>query len=324
MSACTYHIFHDTDYRYFAPVSLSQQIVRLTPRVLEWQEPLAHRMVIDPLPSKVRVTVDSFGNLMNYFALYQEHQKLSIKASSIVTVKHRPIPAQENLPPWSQTVERLQYRFARAYLPFDLEATQFRFESNHVRLSPMYRDWALECMRPEMNVVQAVKALQQRIFQEFTFDPSATTISTPVNEVFERRRGVCQDFAHFMLSCLRSVGLAARYVSGYLLTHPPTGMPRLIGADASHAWVSVYIPDVGWLDTDPTNNLFPDLEHITLCWGRDFSDVSPIRGMMYGSHDHSFQTQVTVVPETELDQLPSIDFAERSAQMQQGARQASR
>ena len=315
MSVQTYYVFHDTQYNYFSPVSLSQQITRLTPRVLPWQQPQAHQLEVSPFPDKMVVNTDSFGNLMNYFALYQEHQSLDIKVSSIVSIAPRMLPDQSTMPVWSEVVERLQYQRYKQYLPFDQEATQFRFESNHVRLLPAFREWALACMRPEMNLMQAVQALQERIYQEFSFDPSATTISTPVHEVFERRRGVCQDFAHYMLSCLRSVGLAARYVSGYLLTHPPAGMARLVGADASHAWVSVYIPDVGWLDSDPTNNIFPNLEHITLGWGRDFSDVSPIRGMMYGSNDHSFKTQVTVIPETELEQLSSESLRERCLQI---------
>lgn len=138
-----------------------------------------------------------------------------------------------------------------------------------------------------------------RIHEEFTFDPEATHVATPLTEVLERKRGVCQDFAHLMLACLRALGIPARYVSGYLLTQPPPGQPRLIGADASHAWISVWCPDAGWTDFDPTNDVVPGTEHITLAWGRDFSDVSPLRGVILGGGDHELDVWVTVTPETE-------------------------
>ena len=145
--------------------------------------------------------------------------------------------------------------------------------------------------------------LLNRIHTELKFDPTATTVSTPVMEVFERRRGVCQDFAHLMLSCLRSMGLAARYVSGYLLTRPPPGRKRLVGADASHAWVSVYCPDYGWVDADPTNGVFPSLEHVTLGWGRDYDDVIPLRGVLLGGGDHELEIKVTVAPASDYEAI---------------------
>ncbi len=142
-----------------------------------------------------------------------------------------------------------------------------------------------------------------KIFSEFTFDSEATLVATPLQEVLEKRRGVCQDFAHLMLACLRARGFSARYVSGYLLTHPPAGQPRMIGADASHAWVSVYCPRLGWVDFDPTNNVLPDLEHITLAWGRDFADVSPLRGVILGGGSHDPEVRVTVMPAAEVAQV---------------------
>jgi transglutaminase-like putative cysteine protease len=156
---------------------------------------------------------------------------------------------------------------------------------------------------PGAPLLVGVRALMNRLHDELTFDPTATTVSTPVMEVFAKRRGVCQDFAHLMLSCLRSIGLAARYVSGYLLTRPPPGRPRLVGADASHAWVSVYCPDQGWVDADPTNRVFPNLEHVTLGWGRDYDDVIPLRGVLLGGGAHALDIEVTVVPAREYTTL---------------------
>ncbi|MGX9937644.1 transglutaminase family protein [Advenella kashmirensis] len=296
----TYHIQHDTEYDYYSAVTQSRQILRLSPRILPWQGPESHVINIDPCPDKIDFLLDCFGNPLQYFTLMGDHNRLAVRAHSVVSLTHRRLPDSDSTPPWEEVVNHLRYMSGRTYLPYDFEATQFRFESNHIRLLPAIAQWARQAITPGMPVLAAVGALQARIFNEFVFDPQATTIATPVLEVFQKRRGVCQDFAHFMISCLRAIGLAARYVSGYLLTHPPAGQPRLIGADASHAWVSVYIPGHGWVDSDPTNNVFPDQEHITLCWGRDFSDVSPIRGMMYGSSAHSLKTSVTVMPESEM------------------------
>ena len=173
---------------------------------------------------------------------------------------------------------------------------RYRFASPYVGLDAAFEVFAADCFPPERPLLEAVQALMQKIHGEFTFDASATLVATPLLTVLEQRRGVCQDFAHLMLACLRSRGLAARYVSGYLLTQPPPGQARLVGADASHAWVSVYCPSNGWVDFDPTNNLLPALEHITLAWGRDFADVSPLRGVILGGGHHDPDVQVTVTP----------------------------
>jgi len=187
--------------------------------------------------------------------------------------------------------------------PADLDATRFLFESPHVRIKHELADYAADCFPPGKPLLLCVQALMAKIFTEFTFDPEATTVSTPVLDVLENKRGVCQDFAHLMIACLRALGLAARYVSGYLLTRPPPGKPRLIGADASHAWVSVYVPgsEYGWVDFDPTNNLLPDTEHITLSFGRDFSDISPLRGIILGGGGAEPEVAVTVFPIEEED-----------------------
>jgi len=193
--------------------------------------------------------------------------------------------------------------------PEMLEASCFLFESSHVRIKREFALYAADCFAPDASLLDGIGALMRRIFNEFTFDPLATTVSTPVTEVFINKRGVCQDYAHFMLSCLRSMGLAARYVSGYLLTQPPPGQARLVGADASHAWVSVYCPGIDgqpgcWIDADPTNGIFPDISHITLGWGRDFLDISPLRGVLIGGGQQTMQVAVTVMPTEEIPGLP--------------------
>jgi transglutaminase-like putative cysteine protease len=186
--------------------------------------------------------------------------------------------------------------------PVLLDASRFQFESPYVRVKHEFASYARPSFTPGRPVLDAVQALMRRIYDEFDFDPEATTVATPVLKVLAEKRGVCQDFAHLMLSCLRSQGLAARYVSGYLLTQPPPGQPRMVGADASHAWVSVFCPELDggrWVDFDPTNNLLPDTQHITLAWGRDFADVSPLRGVILGGDAHELDVAVTVTPVVE-------------------------
>jgi transglutaminase-like putative cysteine protease len=215
---------------------------------------------------------------------------------TIAVAPHLPGELEDSLP-WEEVRDRLAYD-ATDPRPEDLDATRFLFESPHVRIKHELAAYAADCFPPGTPVLVGARRLMAKIFDEFEFDPEATTVSTPVLEVLENKRGVCQDFAHLMIACLRALGLAARYVSGYLLTRPPPGKPRLIGADASHAWVSVYAPGNGhdWVDFDPTNNLLPNTEHITLSFGRDFSDISPLRGIILGGGGTEPEVAVTVFP----------------------------
>lgn len=307
MTTYAYHILHETSYAYSQPVHLSHQMLRLTPRSLPWQSCTSHAIRITPEPLNLRMFLDSFGNPLQSFSLEQDHSGLSAFAESWVELEARPLPVATL--PWEQVRDAIDYRAGRSLLPDDLLATHYLFESQHVRIKREFARYAAACFTPGRPLLEGVQSLMQRIFTEFTFDPSATTVSTPVTEVFANRRGVCQDFAHFMLSCLRSLGLAARYVSGYLVTEPPPGQARLIGADASHAWVSVYCPamDGGrglWIDADPTNGIFPDISHITLGWGRDFLDVSPLRGVLIGGGEQTMKVAVTVTPAHERPGLP--------------------
>jgi transglutaminase-like putative cysteine protease len=305
----TYVVVHETSYEYDQPVGLSRQIVHLKPRTLPWQVCRAHDLRIEPKPEILSVGEDAFGNPTTSLCIEDDHAALVVTSESCVELSARVYPQDAASPAWDDVRARLAYLAGRAPRPEDLDATRFLFESSRVRNKRELAAWTISCFAPRTPLLVGVRALMNRIHSELKFDPKATTVSTPVMEVFERRRGVCQDFAHLMLSCLRSIGLAARYVSGYLLTHPPPGRPRLVGADASHAWVSVYCPDYGWVDTDPTNGLFPSLEHVTLGWGRDYDDVIPLRGVLLGGGDHELGIAVTVTPIDEYEKVFGKPYA---------------
>ena len=292
-----YHVDHQTTYRYESAVSLSRQQLHLTPRDCAWQRSLALRIVVDPQPTHARTRLDHFGNPLSQFDIESPHSRLVVRAQSTVEVRSRRPPPGDSRPTprWEDAAGALAY----GVRPVLLEANRFLFESPYVRVKREFASYAQASFTAGRPLLDAAGDLMHRIHDEFEFDPAATTVATPVLKILEDRRGVCQDFAHLMLACLRSLGLAARYVSGYLLTQPPPGQPRLIGADASHAWISLYCPDADggtWIDFDPTNNLLPDTEHITLAWGRDFGDVSPLRGVILGGDAHELDVAVTVTP----------------------------
>lgn len=304
MEMARYHVIHETRYAYESPVSISRQLLHLTPRDCSWQTCLAHEIVIDPLPGLDEARQDAFGNPVRQFAIESPHNTLLVRAESHIEVRSRPgfVPALDS-PPWERACAALVY----GALPIHLDAGVYLFESPYTRVKREFAAYAAPSFPPGRPLLEVVQSLMGRIFREFKFDAKATTVATPVLTVLEEKRGVCQDFAHLMLSCLRSMGVPARYVSGYLLTKPPPGKPRMIGADASHAWVSVYCPqgDTGiWVDFDPTNNLLPDTQHITLAWGRDFGDVSPLRGVILGGDAHKPEVAVTVTPYDELGVKP--------------------
>ncbi|EJM98214.1 transglutaminase family protein [Herbaspirillum sp. YR522] len=301
-----YQIRHQTSYQYSLPVRLSHQRLHLTPRTLPWQRCLSHQVNVTPAPQLVRSYEDNFGNVIKSFSLDTDHTSLEVFADSRVELTPRRLPSDTLS--WEEAAMLMSYQGARPLSADLLDAANFMFESSHVRIKREFIHYAAQCFAPGSSVLEGVRTLMLRIFEEFSFDPEATTVSTPVTEVFANRRGVCQDFAHLMLSCLRSIGLPARYVSGYLLTEPAPGQARLIGADASHAWVSVYCPGAdgaagAWIDADPTNGIFADTGHITLGWGRDFLDVSPLRGVLIGGGQQSMQVAVTVLPGDEAGQL---------------------
>jgi transglutaminase-like putative cysteine protease len=292
-----YRVVHATEYRYATPVSLSQQLLHLVPRVSPRQICIEHALRIEPAPTRRVDGEDGFGNPLTRFEFERLHETLSVTAELSVEIAVRTTPLDPAASPaWERVVDALAYRAGIAPAEAVLDATRYRFESPYVRIKSVLADYARDCFRPDRPLLAAAEDLMAKIHREFAYDPEATRIATPLLEVFARKRGVCQDFAHLMLACLRSLGLAARYVSGYLQTTPPPGEPLMVGADASHAWISLYCPDNGWVDFDPTNNVMPQTSHITIAWGRDFGDVSPLRGVILGGGAHELEVSVTVTP----------------------------
>jgi transglutaminase-like putative cysteine protease len=287
-----YRIVHITHYSYARPVSLCYNEARLLPRGSLLQNCPSARLQIDPVPREYAEREDFFGNRVGYFAIQQPHEELTITATSEVAVEAQPDALERcNEVAWDQVRERLLTDQAEEAL----EARAFRLDSPLVDASGELARYASPSFPPGRALAEAVHELMERIYHEFVYDPEFTTVATPLAEVLKHRRGVCQDFAHLAIGCLRAQGLAARYVSGYLETQPPPGQPKLVGADASHAWFSVYIPDTGWIDFDPTNNQMPMDRHITTAWGRDYSDVTPLKGVIFGGGDeHRLSVSVDV------------------------------
>ena len=282
-----YRIRHLTEYHYSEPVSVSHHGLHLTPRPRPQQNCRTFRLVIDPQPTGLTERTDYFGNISNFCDIHQPHQQLSVVAESEIELQPPPAYSAATTLPWETARQAARDEFAQS---------QFLFDSPFVRTAAKFADYARQSFTPQCPFLPAVLNLTERIHKEFKYDPRATTIATPVAEVFEKKRGVCQDFSHLEIACLRSLGLAARYVSGYLQTTPTPGQTKLIGADASHAWLAVYCPGDGWIDVDPTNNTLPALQHLTIAWGRDYGDVTPIRGVILGGGTHRLHVAVSVEP----------------------------
>lgn len=287
-----YKITHTTTYTYGEPVLVCQNELRLTPRDSRLQMCRQHRLIIKPHPAVSGRRLDYFGNLLNYFSIEESHRRLAVTATSRVEIRPPDLPDPAQTIPWELMRDGLPRDLSRP----GLEAIQFRVNSPGAAATPALRDYASASFPAGRPILEAALDLTGRIHREFKYDPTATTVSSPLHEVFQLRRGVCQDFAHVEIGCLRSLGLPARYVSGYLRTLPPPGRPRLVGADASHAWLSVYCGDAGWIDLDPTNNVLPTTDHITVAWGRDYHDVCPIKGVFVGGGQHMMSVSVDVMP----------------------------
>lgn len=293
-----YRITHTTTYAYTDPVSLAQNVAHLTPRPTPRQRAERPVLTVTPDPAVTEDRIDYFGNPVTYFTVQEPHRELVVAVEHHVTVTPLLPPAVTD--PW----ETIRDRLPADRSPDWLEAFQFAFDSRYAAAGPEYAVYAERSFVPGRPILDAALDLVRRVHAEFVYDPRATTLATPVAEVYRTRRGVCQDFAHFVLSCLRSLGLAARYVSGYISTVPPPGRPRLVGADATHAWVSLFCGDAGWVDLDPTNNTIPGDRHILLAWGRDFEDVSPLKGVILGGGPHEVRVAVDVVPGDEGAGVP--------------------
>lgn len=286
-----YTITHTTTYHYAQPVSLCQNVSHLAPRFCEWQEAQPHVLTIAPDPAVLEERVDYFGNPVQYFTVQETHRELTVTVEHRIGVDSRPLPDPLATAPWETVRDRLAAD--REWL----DAFPFAFASRYVPLDDRYAAYARESFLPNRPILDAALDLTRRIHADFAYDLQATTLATPVAEVFEKRRGVCQDFAHLQLASLRSLGLAAQYVSGYIHTSTAEGS-QLVGADATHAWLRLFCGDAGWIDLDPTNNQVPGERHIWLAWGRDYDDVSPLKGVILGGGHHSVHVAVKVVTDT--------------------------
>ena len=285
VSSVTYDVVHVTRYSYTESVSVSHHLARLSPRTLAHQARLQYSLDVEPAAAVSSTHSDYFGNEATFFAMQGAHRGLTVTSRSRVRVMPRVPPDASATPPWEHAGDR-------SVLPLD--AIEAMFDSTSLRAAPEFVAYARPSFPAGRPLLEAITDLTARIHADFTFDTKATTVATSLTEVFRLRRGVCQDFTRFEIACLRALGIPALYVSGYLETAPPPGMPRRVGADASHAWLSFHCPGAGWIDVDPTNNLFPSTGHVTLARGLDYGDVSPIRGVILGGGQHMLQVSVDV------------------------------
>jgi transglutaminase-like putative cysteine protease len=287
-----YTVEHETRYTYRVPVAQSWQLAHLTPPSLPWQTVRAHALAIEPPPDERHVRRDAFGNTVTHFGIHAPHPLLRVEMTCEVEVGDRPDAERAPAIAWDDVRESLRDEPAQD----DLRPARMAEPSTLVPWSGAARAYAAASFAPGRDWLDAVTELMRRIHREFAFKPGATTVTTSVDAVLAQKSGVCQDFAHVMIACLRSHGLPARYVSGYLLTEPPPGRPRLLGADVSHAWVAAYSPQHGWVEFDPTNDQRAERRYVTLATGADFADVVPLRGVILGGRGQKMHVGVSVIP----------------------------
>lgn len=299
------HVTHETRYEYSPAVETAQHLAHLKPLATASQRLVSHKLAIEPSPAQRSEVPDVYGNTRAFFALEATHDSLVVTAESVVeTGAPQLAPGIARELPWEAVRERFRYRKDATFDP----ASEFVFPSPYVPRHDDFAAYARASFAPERPTFDVAMDLTERMYRDFAYDADSTEINTPAAEALAQRKGVCQDFAHIMIACFRVMGLPARYVSGYLLTQPPPGQPRLVGADASHAWVSVYLPGEGdgpestggWADFDPTNGRQPGEDYVALAIGRDYSDVSPMRGVLHGGARHTLKVGVTVRPIEEL------------------------
>lgn len=285
-------VSHLTSYHYASAVSFSQHVLRLEPRPSVRQDVHHYALTVEPSPTRLSNQSDFFGNSVNLMTLSEPHEALRVQATSEVETRAASMPADESSEPWEFIRDRCQ----AVETDFAFEASRYCYASRRTRANDAIEHYARQSFPAGRPALEAAVELSHRIHTDFAYAPGATTASTSVSEAFVKRQGVCQDFTHVMLAGLRALHLPGRYVSGYLLTRPPKGAPRLVGADASHAWVSVWLSELGWVDIDPTNDLLPGEKHVAVAWGRDFSDVSPMAGVVIGGGEHQLDVAVDVAP----------------------------
>ena len=287
-----YKITHTTTYNYGDPVPVCHNQVHLTPREGRRVHCEKHRLVIRPTPTHSVNRNDYFGNKVHWFSIEDSHRRMTITATSRVKVLPAEYGNDADSPAWEEVRDSLRAGTAENWL----EAVQFLYDSPIIPRNVELGEYARKSFPEGRPILQGVLDLTHRIYTDFKYDQRATEVTTPTLKAFGLKRGVCQDFAHIQIGCLRSLGLAARYVSGYLRTEPPEGKPRLIGADESHAWLSVYCGPLGWMEFDPTNDAMCGEDHIMLAWGREYSDVSPIKGVFLGGGSQTHEVSVDVQP----------------------------
>ncbi len=287
-----YNLTHQTHYQYDKAVTHYHSLACLTPKNLPQQRCTEFSLEVTPTPTEIVTRQDFFGNTVHYFSIHVPHQELEVVARS--TVERLPAPP---LSLFRSTVTCQQAReLFRNELSIKTQLLQFMLPSPYLTWDDEIQDFARDCFPDQAPLYDCVAALCQKIYQTFEFTPNFTTIHTSIKAVLREKKGVCQDFSHLAIACIRSMGFAARYVSGYLETIPPVGKSKLQGSDASHAWIAVFIPEYGWCDFDPTNNLVPQERHITTAWGRDYSDVTPLKGIIFSSGSHTLKVAVDVLP----------------------------
>ncbi len=290
-----YRIVHTTNYEYESTISVSHNRVILTPRDGAWVRSLWHRLTVHPAPQWSVKRNDVFGNLVHVFGIEEGHSQLTVTAASQVEVRGQALLSKVDSPAWETLVADPTVRLNGDHS--DLEVVPFRFRSPRIEPSELFAHYGRASFAVGRPILEAAAGLNAQIYHDFKYDKDSTDAQTPIEKAFALKRGVCQDFAQIQVAVLRSLGLAARYVSGYLRTMPPPGKERLVGADQSHAWVSLYCGrELGWVDLDATNNTFCGLDHIPIAWGRDYSDVIPFRGVFLGDGRHKLEVSVDVCP----------------------------
>jgi transglutaminase-like putative cysteine protease len=292
-SGFLYQVEHQTRYLHAGRVTTSQHVAYLEPRTLLRQRVQHYELAIDPAPASMVRRLDYFGNVVHQFTILTPYTGLEVTSHGLVGITARTESIDpDTSTPWEVVREALTLQREG----IDTSIAEFSYASPYVALTDDLAEFARPSFEAGRPVIAGAMDLMRRIHRDFTFLPNVTSITTPATRILADRHGVCQDFAHLQIASLRSLGIAARYVSGYLLTDPPPGQARLVGADASHAWLAVYCPRLGWVDLDPTNDILPDARHVTLAWGRDYGDVSPLRGVVLGGDDHTLHVGVSVAP----------------------------
>lgn len=294
-----YRIHHRTAYEYASEVLHAHHLLHLVPRPAPFQQCLEHTISIGPASFRRRDEIDAFGNALTRIEFDEPHSALEVVAQMEVEVHPRPKVFAEHSLPWDRLCADLVYHGIWPTRE-NLDACRFRHESAYVRVKQEFTDYSAECFAPGRPIVACAEALMKKLFRDMKYAPGETTVRTSLREILKKRRGVCQDFSHLMIACLRSRGLAARYVSGYLRAGPirttSAAATSAIGAGATHAWVAVYTPPFGWLEFDPTNDAWVGTDHVAVAWGRDFGDVSPLHGVLLGGATHELSVSVDVEP----------------------------